>query len=129
MTEVSDEMVEAATKELLAHGEFSANMANNEPNAREAARAAITAALAARPKVRVRKLEWAPSFDEMGANGMRYTARSLVGLYIVTTEIHGQLGARWLTSFGSYHDTLDAAKAAAQANYERRILAALEDGQ
>lgn len=42
---VSDQMIEAATKELLAHGEFSSIPGNNEPNARIAARAALTAAI------------------------------------------------------------------------------------
>lgn len=45
--QVTDAMVEAAAKELLAHGGFSSIPGNNEPNALIAARAALTAAIGA----------------------------------------------------------------------------------
>lgn len=89
---------------------------------------ALTAALAVAPKPRVRKLEWQPYPGEMGENGARFVAYPSIGhQYIVT--LLGKPGDRWLTSIGSSHDDLDGAKAAAQADYTARILAALEDGQ
>lgn len=44
MTKITDEAVEAAATELLAHGEFSSNLDRNIPNAIIAARAALEAA-------------------------------------------------------------------------------------
>ena len=82
-------------------------------------RAAIHAARAdlARPKVKA--LVWGPFINDF------ITARSIVGKY----EIERDAGHFYLTVGGNIteHPSGEAAKAAAQADYERRILAALEE--
>ena len=71
----------------------------------------------ARPKVKA--LVWGPFINDF------ITVRSIVGKY----EIERDEGHFYLTVGGNITEHLseEAAKAAAQADYERRILAALEE--
>lgn len=68
--------------------------------------------------VGVKPLEW----HGPDVNGDIH-ARSILAVYTVRKK-QGSLGY-WLTEVGGYHSTIDVAKAAAQADYERRILSAL----
>lgn len=91
------------------------------------------AAIAALPAqgVRVRALEWA-DYEEIvrdAQSGMHYASRALNGFNAYFVMQDGEQ-FRWWTSghqtdHSVAHPTFDAAKAAAQADYERRILAAL----
>jgi hypothetical protein len=98
--------------------------------------AALTAALAVAPKPRVRKLEWHEVTTARSAEDPTqeptgdYEALSPVGTYYVQmyfgTDSYG-----WNVML-DHNDVADKddpedAKAAAQADYERRILSALED--
>ena len=133
MTEVSDEMVEAA---CLAHYE-------EHPTAwwyinrsrRDNMRASLAAALAARP-VRVKALEWVAVDDE--ALSTRYFANTFVGRYEVETDtiavksfqlrliaMDGRISRHYILAYG--HDTVETVFASAHADYESRILAALEE--
>jgi hypothetical protein len=126
--EPTDEMVDAALREW--------SKPNDRREGRDIMRAAISAALAVSPKPRVRKLEWEevttariaedPTLEPTGD----YEALSPVGIYYVQmyfgTDSYG-----WNVML-DYNDVADKddpedAKAAAQADYERRVLSALED--
>ena len=81
--------------------------------------------------VRVRALEWA-DYEEIvrdAQSGMHYASRALNGFNAYFVMQDGEQ-FRWWTSghqtdHSVAHPTFDAAKAAAQADYEARILAAL----
>jgi len=113
---VSDEMVEAY-KATFAEcmQDWLLDPTGGVPDPGDAAtRAALTAALAARPKVRVKALEW-----KDGGLGIRY-ARTPFGAYAMSTE-----GFWWNDTLGAFGNGQDFA----QADYDRRILSALEDVQ
>jgi hypothetical protein len=117
MTEPTDEMVSV--------GIAATGAVDNQWN-RRGMRAALTAALAVAPKPRVKALEWQPYPGKMGESGARFIAYTPIGSQYIVTML-GLRGERWLTSIGSSHDDLAKAKAAAQADFERRIISALED--
>lgn len=77
--------------------------------------------LRAQGGVRVKPLEW-------DNNGVPHTkAVSAVGLYTINvTSGHRYQLNRNYTTPGSFFDTIEQAKAAAQADYERRILSTLD---
>ena len=84
---------------------------------------------ACKGRVRVKPLEW-EDFDGMGAKASGfYQANYLItawrgrGQFEVAMSYPG-----YQTGYDGerFHDTLESAKAAAQADYERRILAAIE---
>lgn len=79
-------------------------------------------------RVKVKPLEWEATEDEMGRNGWRWRGKPAVGLaYIISVMVHGQLGERYeIASRTGNFASLEEAKAAAQADYEQRILSALE---
>lgn len=82
--------------------------------------------------VSVKPLEWHPTTDEMGKNGWCFHGVSAAGpSYVATVTIHGQRGELWEVANVGLYDTIDAAKAAAQADYEARIMSALSisDGE
>lgn len=90
-----------------------------------AIRKALAALPAVSPEGRVKPLEW---FEvERGNNGYGkwtaegYTVRKIEGLFLLDFAGNGKNTWRFITS--------DDAKAAAQADYERRILAALEPAE
>lgn len=117
---ITKEAIEAAAKELLAHGEFGTSDGASRRNAVVAAEAALTAAFAAMPEpsVKVKPLEWK---DAPVPPSGECLASSVVGLYCIP---HGSgifhLRFRDSIALGDF-STLDAAKAAAQADYEARI--------
>ena len=59
-------------------------------------------------------------------DSIRVTAKGMGKYYACMWMFHGQKGAGWECDEGDWHPTLDAAKGIAQADYERRILAAIE---
>mgnify|MGYP000379047027 CR=1 FL=1 len=95
------------------------------------------AAIAALPAqgVRVRALEWA-DYEEIvrdAQSGMHYASRALNGFNAYFVMQDGEQ-FRWWTSghqtdHSVAHPTFDAAKAAAQADYECRIFSALEPAE
>jgi hypothetical protein len=88
-------------------------------------------AIAALPAQGVKPLVWA-DYEEIvrdAQSGMHYASRALNGFNAYFVMQDGEQ-FRWWTSghqtdHSAAHPTLDAAKAAAQRDYERRILAAL----
>lgn len=85
---------------------------------------AALAALDAETEVKVRELEW--SGQSWGYIGPLYESETMLGTY--TVEEYG--AGNWCTyfnraKFGDTHATEEAAKAAAQADFERRIRSAL----
>lgn len=74
--------------------------------------------------VRIKPLEWKLSIE--GYASGQWFASSLLGEYY--TYMHTPTGRAWLKGpdgLADFHDTIDLAKAAAQADYERRIRSAL----
>jgi len=79
---------------------------------------ALTAAVPHLAAVRVKKLEWhGPDYED------EYWASWLGGRYTIQANTDD---GRWLSGVGGNFQSVDAAKAAAQADYEARILSALE---
>ena len=76
-------------------------------------------ASAAGERLTVKPLEWTRGEDV----NCELHAGSLLGTYTIRKK-QGSLGY-WLTLVGGYHATVDAAKAAAEAHYRKRILSAL----
>lgn len=81
-------------------------------------------------KIRVKPLEW--ESRQAGAN-VDFTAESAVGLYEVGTVHTGHAAILRKIGDGDYEDIVlvrgvgaEKAKAAAQADYERRIISAIE---
>jgi hypothetical protein len=75
-------------------------------------------------KAAIKPLEWKPSIE--GHASGQWFASSLLGEYY--TYMHMPTGRAWLKGpdgVADFHDTIDLAKAAAQADYERRIRSAL----
>ena len=70
-------------------------------------------------QVRVKPLVWK-------GDSIRVTANGMGKYYSCMRMFHGQKGSGWECDEGDWHPTIEAAKAAAQADYEARILAALE---
>lgn len=91
------------------------------PQAVEAAKA--IAALPAQG-VRVKPLVWREKADVNFRKGSFFTGHSLVS-FAPVIAIHKKHDGWWLNVDCKTYPTLDAAKAAAQADYERGILAAL----
>ena len=79
---------------------------------------------ACKGRVRVKPLEWAECNTGNWKRGHCFTARSMVDF--APLAIHKKHDGWWLNKDCHTYDTLEAAKAAAQADYEARILAALE---
>lgn len=86
---------------------------------------AVLAALEAAPPmgVKVKPLEWFEAQSPSRGGGKYtsdgYTIRRIEGLWLLDFAGNGKTAWRWVD--------LDAAKAAAQADYETRVLAALEE--
>jgi hypothetical protein len=121
---ITKEAIEAAAKELLAHGEFGTSDGANRRNAVVAAEAALTAALAAMPgpAVKVRELVWED-------DGRVSRAKAVIGIYMVRPCLATAYAGQWvldgINDPVTLHPSPQAAKAAAQADYEARILSAL----
>lgn len=81
------------------------------------AEAAITAIPAVQPTVK--PLVWK-------GDSIRVTAKGMGEYYACMRMFHGQKGAGWEDDEGDWHPTIEAAKAAAQADYEARIRSALD---
>ena len=79
---------------------------------------------ACKGRVRVKALEWAECNTGNWKRGHCFTARSMVDF--APLAIHKKHDGWWLNKDCHTYDTLEAAQAAAQADYEARILAALE---
>lgn len=62
-------------------------------------------------------------------DSIRVTAKGMGKYYACMRMFHGQKGAGWEDDEGDWHPSLEAAKAAAQADYEARILSALTTGK
>lgn len=92
-------------------------MAGGANACREAIRA--LPAVVASQSVRVKPLVWK-------GDSIRVTANGRGKYYSCMRMFHGQKGAGWECDEGDWHPTLDAAKGIAQADYEKRILAAIE---
>jgi hypothetical protein len=75
-------------------------------------------------KVRVKQLEW---YNGPGAiGGIQFEGVATVGNnYLVTRLSHPQHGDEWYV-LDRLYPSLTAAKAAAQADYEARIMSAIE---
>ncbi|MGO1160406.1 dATP/dGTP pyrophosphohydrolase domain-containing protein [Brucella sp. C7-11G] len=89
-------------------------------------RLALTAALPFLQGVKVKDLTWydMPGISTAHDNNPRYCAvktHNGKGVFSWSLEIHGLFSAKY--------DTLEAAKAAAQADYDTRILSAIEAGE
>lgn len=68
----------------------------------------------------VKPLEWhGPDFED------EYWAASIAEKYLIRAP---NANGRWLGGVGGYFQSVEAAKAAAQADYEARILSALSTG-
>lgn len=83
-----------------------------------------TETLAERLAKCVKPLKWTPRSD-----GRQWYGNSPRGLYLSYTAVMGQETGEWscyLRDFWRPFPTLEAAKAAAQADYQSRILAALD---
>lgn len=74
--------------------------------------------------VKVKPLEWKECNSGNFKKGQCFAARSMVDFAPIA--IHKKADGWWLSLDCETHPTLEAAKAAAQADYERRILSALE---
>lgn len=84
-------------------------------------------ALRAQGGASVKPLEWQESIE--GYAKGQWFADSIFGEYC--TYMHGPSGRAWLQGpqpLREFFDTIDEAKAAAQADYERRIRSALDGG-
>lgn len=175
---IPKEAIEAACKELLAHGEFGTSSEANHRNAEIAAQAALTAAFAAMSEpvgyidengarklglgsptgiyaqpdeyaviplyaapqpaaVKVKPLEWveitSPREDGAPEATSDVEACTMIGEYSVCfDEDEAVSDTPWccwspVECIGHF-DNFEAAKAAAQSDYEKRILSALEGG-
>ncbi|MFS2326649.1 hypothetical protein U2P60_14735 [Brucella sp. H1_1004] len=107
---IPDEAVQAA--------EIAIHCASDTADAKELALAALTAALPFLTGVTVKKLEWfdVPGISTAHNNQPRYCATKThngKGEFSWSLEIHGLFSAKF--------ETLEAAKAAAQADYEARF--------
>ena len=120
---ITKEAIEAAAKELLAHGEFGTSDGVSRRNAVVAAEAALTAAFAAMsgPAVKVKPLEW----DHEAVIGFACSRKGALSYAIMLSRnrVYGINGEH--DGAAEFAD-IEAAKAAAQADYEARINAALE---
>ncbi|MGK8640355.1 hypothetical protein ACRS7F_13365 [Brucella anthropi] len=121
MTTVPEEAVKAAREVARSH----------YLNADDWMRAALTAALHHLPGVGVKKLAWQePSKATNGCWTAKcafgtYSAVNDGGWYVMLDDHPRGDGFEWISSDLS-KDTLETAKSAAQADYEARILSALE---
>lgn len=138
---VTDEMVEAASRAMAARvygmGDPAlvvASVVENTWREFEAtARAALSAALAVAPKLRVMALEWREA--RVSNKWERYTAVCVLGGYEVLEWSDGTFGGS-MADDPLHEDcnskefsaaSISEAQAMCQADYEWRILAALED--
>lgn len=106
---ISDEAVHAAR--AVSRGHYI--------NADEHMKASLTAALPFLTGVKVKALEWV---EIPSCNGMN-TAKTQFGTYTIGSSLVVRYG---LKSISKPLATLEAAKAAAQADYEARVLSAIE---
>lgn len=119
---VTNEMIEAAEREF--EKEF-----NGCYSGRELVEKVLTAALSAAPKAVVKPLEW--ENPRAGPDEYRWWAKNHEGAILYTIEKTGSQIKPWVAirkgdiQPSLWAETLDAAQAAAQANYEARILSAL----
>jgi len=130
MTSLPEEAKEAAARALCRHGtsfptiEQTAEYIDQKwPRFKEEATVALTAALPfLSVQGAVKKLEWRDGYKD--SQCIIIQADTLGGFYQVR-QVDGLI---WLDSIGhqTIYPTLDAAKSAAQADYEARILSALE---
>jgi len=90
-------------------------------------RAALTAALPFLQGVKVKELEW-----EKDDDGIRDRAQTVVGWYFISNPKEGQYNLLFdneeMTALFAIYDNLETAKSAAQADYEARILSAIDIG-
>lgn len=123
---ITKEAIEAATEELMRRGEFGTSAEASRKYAEIAAKAAITAAFAAMPApaVRVKPLEWRLE-DERDADFPRWNAEWNGIVFSVFKAWWGSKSKWGFVGGGDFHHTEEAAKDAAQADYEDRILSAL----
>lgn len=139
MIEVSEEMVEAAcavyAKETDYYVEFHRGLrSESSDRMRTAMRAALTAALAVAPKPRVKALEWeetyqARSDEDPNLEVTGFEANNGFGEWYWTETRAADFVLHIVDTdrTSAIFETEREAKAAAQADFERRILAALED--
>lgn len=119
-TDIPEDVWEMA-RELL--GEPDDYQRAARPKAIERIARAILAESEREMKVRVKELEWhnAPeAMADMQCEGIAAVGNN----YVLTKLWHEQRGAEWCC-LGYMYPTLEAAKSAAQADYEARILSAL----
>ncbi len=120
---IPDEAVQAAAK---AHTPQFDNMDPTiQKYALEQMSAALTAAAPFLQGVKVRALEW-----EKADDGIRDRSQTVVGWYFISNPREGQYNLLFdneeITALFAIYDALEAAKDAAQADYEAWILSALE---
>ena len=137
MTEITDEAIEAAARELCRHGtsfptiEHTLSWVDEKwPRFTDEASLALYAALpflssrsAEAGKPVVKGLEWGL------INGWWFAPTAEGQKYIVRASSATNFKGQWLWGLGvetyDLEPSLDAAKAAAQADYERRVISAL----
>ncbi|WP_426032685.1 hypothetical protein [Cypionkella sp. TWP1-2-1b2] len=83
-------------------------------------RRAVAALDAAEGRVTVKPLVWYPADNDAGKQGLWFCSKS----GDVIKSYHGQKGAGW-TSRDEWYTTIELAQAAAQANYDARIMSAI----
>lgn len=115
---ITKEAIEAARKAILEH--------DYSPYTQDGLSAILTAAFAAMPvpAVRVKPLEWRLE-DERDADFPRWNAEWNGIVFSVFKAWWGSKSKCGFVGGGDFHHTEEAAKAAAQADYEARILSAL----
>lgn len=124
---ITDEMVEAGVKEIRKDKHTCFDRWTDH----EAIRAILTAAFAAMPGPAVKKLEWVP----ITSDGRDIEAVTEFGKYTISVDSSFAGGTHYLWTpdqreydddHHSEHRGMTSARAAAQADYEARIMAAIE---
>lgn len=126
--EITEKMIEAAYTGLAEHRDLYVD--------RKDVMAILASVLSAAPvAVKVRELEWKEIYADRGDGQSDFTgewgASCILGVYAINISICGDMHAPWELfdadngKIGNF-DTMDAAKAAAQADYERRVMSSLE---
>lgn len=115
---------EARAQLAILYGEE--GMGNVTPADASTALAARDAAMRneGRRRVKVKPLEWKEATGDDYRKGECFYARSIIDLTPIS--VTNSRNGWWLNTNSETYPTIDAAKAAAQADYEARILAALE---
>jgi hypothetical protein len=124
---IPDEAVQAAIKAWL-HEDIYADILEkwlDDEEHQEDMRSALTAALPFLQGVNVKALEWGKADD-----GTRDRAKTVVGWYFISNPKEGQYNLLFdneeITALFAVYDTQEASKAAAQADYEARVMSAIE---